>query len=118
LESAIAAYISYVKVEKGLAANTVESYRRDLTRFAAFMGKRKRGLRDISREDIVEYLGNLYRERLDSRSVARHQVSLRNFFRFTLVENFISIDPTLNLESPKIRKSLPFHLRKDEVDRL
>jgi len=50
--------------------------------------------------------------------VARHLVSLRNLFRFAQTEELISIDPTLNLESPKLRKSLPSYLRIEEVDRL
>ncbi len=50
--------------------------------------------------------------------MARHLVSLRNLFRFALAEEAISGDPTLNLESPKVRKSLPSYLRMEEVDRL
>ena len=66
----------------------------------------------------MDFLGDLYRQGLDSRTVARHLVSLRNLFRFALAEGALSADPTLNLESPKVRRSLPSYLRMEDVDRL
>jgi integrase/recombinase XerD len=118
LEILIGAFLNYGRVEKGLAANTTAAYSRDLARFASFAQKRGCSLSAVERDDIVEFLGSLYRLGLDSRSVARNLVSLRGFFRFALSEEAISIDPTLNLESPKLRKSLPSYLRIEEVDRL
>jgi len=118
LDALISAFLNYIKVEKGLAANTSSAYARDLRKFARFAEQRKLTLAAVSRGDLIEYLGSLYREHLDSRSVARHLVSLRNLFRFAMVEGILSSDPTLNLESPKVRKSLPSYLRMEEVDRL
>ena len=118
METVIRSFLSYIKVEKGLSHNTVAAYTRDLQKFAAFAEQHRRSLPAITRDDIVEFLGSLYRQKLDSRTVARHLVSLRNFFRFALAEELITCDPTLNLESPKVRKSLPFYLRLDEVDHL
>ena len=118
VEATIGAFLSYVKVEKGLAENTIAAYQRDLRKFAAFAEQRGLELEAISRDHVVDFLSSLYRERLDSRSVSRHLVSVRNLFRFALTEELITGDPTLNLESPKIRKSLPVYLRMDEVDRL
>jgi integrase/recombinase XerD len=118
LDALIGAFLNYIKVEKGLAANTSAAYARDLRKFAQFAAQRKLTPATVSRADLIEYLGSLYKEHLDSRSVARHLVSLRNLFRFGLVEEVITADPTLNLESPKVRKSLPSYLRMEEVDRL
>jgi len=118
LDSTIAAFLNYGKIEKGLAPNTTAAYARDLARLSAFLEKRKRRLEDVDRDEIVEFLSSLYRRGLDSRSVARNLVSLRGFFRFALSEEVISNDPTLNLESPKLRKSLPTYLRMDEIERL
>ncbi|MBI3669454.1 MAG: site-specific tyrosine recombinase XerD [Acidobacteria bacterium] len=118
MENAISAYLNCVKVEKGLAQNTVAAYSRDLAKFAAFAAKRRRNLAAITRDDIVDFLASLYHQKLDSRSVARHLVTLRNFFRFALIEEFVKSDPTLNLESPKVRKTLPGFLRLEEVERL
>ncbi len=104
-------------MEKGLAANTSEAYARALHRFARFAQERKLHLAAVTRSDLIEYLGSLYRVHLDSRSVARHLVSLRNLFRFAMAEEILTADPTLNLESPKVRKSLPSYVRMEEVDR-
>ncbi len=118
MESTIQTYLNYLKVEKGLALNTVDAYSRDLATFAAFAAKRSRRLTAIRRDDIVDFLASLYRQKLDSSSVARHLVTLRNFFRFALREGVIPADPTINLESPKVRKSLPGFLRLEEMERL
>ncbi len=118
MESVIGAFLNYLKVEKGLAQNTVSAYTRDLAKFASFAEKRGRGLSELSRDDVVDFLASLYRQKLDSRTVARHLVTLRNFFRFALTEGVVATDPTLHMESPKVRKSLPGFLRPEEVDRL
>lgn len=118
METLIGEFLNYIKVEKGLAPNTLSAYRRDLRKFVDFADKRKLTLEKVGRDDIVDFLSGLYRRQLDSRTVARHLVSLRNLFRFALTEGVIAVDPTLNLESPKLRKSLPTYLRIDEVDRL
>jgi len=118
VHSDIRAFLNYVRVEKGLAHNTVAAYGRDLVKLAAFADARHLALGDISRDAVVEFLGTLYKHGLDSRSVARHLVTLRNFFRFALSEGIIKEDPTLNLESPKVWKTLPTCLSVEEVDRL
>jgi integrase/recombinase XerD len=118
LHSLIASFMNYIKVEKGLAANTLSAYERDLRKFQAFAEKRGLNLESLSRDHIVDFLGDLYRQGLDSRTVARHLVSLRNVFRFALAEGSLSEDPTLNLESPKVRRSLPVYLRMEDVEKL
>jgi integrase/recombinase XerD len=118
INAAITGFLTHVRVEKGLSANTVSAYRRDLLKFEAFAKKRKVALKAISRDDLVDFLACLYRQKLESRTVARHLVTLRNFFRFAQVQELISEDPSLNLESPKIRRSLPDYLRLEEVEKL
>jgi integrase/recombinase XerD len=118
LAGTISSFLTHVKVEKGLSANTVSAYRRDLAKFDLFAQKRKLTLRSVSRDDLVDFLASLYRANLESRTVARHLVTLRNFFRFAQVQELIAEDPSVNLESPKIRRSLPGYLRLDEVERL
>jgi len=115
---AIAQFLTHVKVEKGLSANTVAAYQRDLAKFKVFAQKRELTLEGVNRDDLVEFLAGMYREKLESRTVARHLVTLRNFFRFAQVQELITTDPSLNLESPKIRRSLPGYLRLEEVERL
>jgi integrase/recombinase XerD len=118
ISAAISSFVMHVKVEKGLSANTVSAYRRDLVKFESFAKKRKLALETVSRDDLVDFLASLYREKLESRTVARHLVTLRNFFRFAQIQESIASDPSINLESPKIRRSLPGYLRLEEVERL
>ncbi len=118
LSAAISAYLTDVRVEKGLSTNTVSAYARDMFKFEAFAKKNKLALKSISRDDLVDFLASLYRQKLESRTVARHLVTLRNFFRFAQIQELITDDPSLNLESPKIRRSLPDYLRLEEVEKL
>jgi integrase/recombinase XerD len=110
--------LNYLRVEKALSQNTINAYRRDMAKFAAFVAKCDLKIAEVSRTDIVDFLGTLYRQGLDSRSVARHLVTIRHFFRFSLLEGFVTEDPAINIESPKFRQSLPEFLNLEEVDRL
>jgi integrase/recombinase XerD len=114
----IISFMNYIKVEKGLALNTLAAYERDLRKFENFAEKRGLQLEELTRDHVVDFLADLYQHGLDSRSVARNLASLRNFFRFALAEEVLPFDPTLNLESPKARRTLPVYLRVEDVDRL
>jgi integrase/recombinase XerD len=119
MESTIHVFLSYLRVEKALAQNTILAYGRDLKRFAEFLRKRQKvRIEDVTREDVVDFLSNLYKEKLDSRSVARYLVSLRGLYKFAMMEEMVQTDPTENLESPKVRSSLPTYLRVEEIDKL
>jgi len=118
INAVISGFLTHVRVEKGLSNNTVSAYRRDLVKFDAFAKKRKLTLESVRRDDLVDFLASLFHQKLESRTVARHLVTLRNFFRFAQVQDLIAEDPSLNLESPKIRRSLPGYLRLEEVEKL
>lgn len=118
MEPLIRSFLAHQRIEKGLAENTVAAYGRDLSKFAKWAAKHGKKLPDLTRDDVVDFLGSLYREKLDSRTVSRYLVTLRNFFRYALAEGEISSAPTQNLESPKIWKKLPGFLTLDEVERL
>jgi integrase/recombinase XerD len=118
VEAAGTAYLNYIRVERGLSANTLEAYSSDLFKFTGFLFDRKLGLAKVKRDDVVDFLSSLYRRGLDSRSVARHLVTVRSFFKFLVVDGIVNHDPTTNLESPKIRQTLPSFLSVKEVERL
>jgi integrase/recombinase XerD len=118
LSAAIAGFLTHVQVEKGLASNTQSAYRTDLAKFEDFAKKRKVTLEAVNRDVVVDFLAGLYQKKLESKTVARHLVSLRNFFRYAQVQELVTEDPTAHLESPKIRRSLPGYLRLEEVEKL
>lgn len=107
-------FLNYLQVEKGLARNTVEAYARDISGFLAFAKDHGLELEKIGRDDLARYLQELY-SRLSARSVARNIVSLKGFFRFLILDRYLSSDPTENLESPRTWRTLPGYLTGDEV---
>ena len=118
ISAVISSYLMHVRVEKGLSVNTISAYKRDLQKFDEFARKRKLVLESVGRDDLVDFLAGLYRLKLESRTVARQLVTLRNFFRFAQIQDLIADDPSINLESPKIRRHLPGYLRLEEVEKL
>jgi integrase/recombinase XerD len=118
VSNTISSFLNHLRVEKGLSPNTLTAYRRDLTKFEAFAKKRKLTLESITRDHLVDFLATLYRQKLESRSVARNLVTLRNFFRYAQVQELLTTDPSANLESPKVRRKLPGYLKLTDVERL
>ena len=118
MEGHIREFVNCLRVEKGLSDNTIQAYRRDIQKFAAFAYERHLDTPGVTRSDIVDFLASLYQRQLDSRSVARHLVTIRNFFRFALIEGYISEDPAATIESPRFQQSLPEFLSVAEVDRV
>ena len=109
-------FLEYLRVEKGLAANSVSSYQRDLGAFLAFLHRQKKAIRSVRRETIRQYLRSLYERKLAPRSVARHLVTLRNYFRFLTHEGQLDEDPTGEVEAPRVGMTLPKYLAASEVD--
>ncbi len=111
-------FLNYIRVEKGLSANTLSSYRRDLTKFIEYAGSRKLSILQIDREAIRDFIRQLQGQGLQPRSLARHVVSLRNFFRFLHQDGQVSTDITAEIDSPQVGRSLPKFLAMDEVEKL
>jgi integrase/recombinase XerD len=118
VDAASDAYLNYIRVERGLSRNTLEAYGSDLYKFTEFLLNRRLSLARVKRDDVVDFLSTLYRSGLDSRSVARHLVTVRSFFKFLVTDGIVNTDPTTNLESPKIRQTLPSFLSVKEVEKL
>ncbi len=112
-------YTNYLAVEKGLAKNTLESYRRDLDKFIAFMHKQK-----ITSPEMVDqkalnlFIGDLKKNGRATSTISRCIASIRSFFTFLLQEGIIENNPALDLASPRIEKKLPRVLTTGEVDLL
>jgi len=111
-------FLDYLKVEKGLAPLSVSAYRSDLIQFTDSLEKRKRGLREARRQDVREFLNALLSHGVDGRSVARKLSALRHFYKYLLLDRYITADPTLNIETPRQWKVLPKSLAADELERV
>jgi len=114
----LARFLDYIRVEKGLAPNSIQSYRRDLIAFQFHARREGKTPATVTRADLRRFFAALYRRGLSPRSAARHLVSLRNFFRFLAKEGCVVSDPTQDLDAPQIGQSLPKHLAANEVELL
>ena len=111
-------FLDYLKVEKGLGSLSVRAYNSDLEQYLQFLLKRKRALCDARRQDVRDFLNSLLSNGVDGRSVARKLSALRHFYRYLLLDRYITMDPTLNIDTPRQWKVLPKSLATDEVERV
>jgi integrase/recombinase XerD len=112
-------YLNYLLTEKGLAANTLEAYGRDLTLFHRFIiGRGCAGIRAVDTTLVLDYLRELRNSGLSPRSRGRHLVTLRGLYRYLNQFALISKDPVRIIDLPKLTLKLPDVLNPDEVRRL
>jgi integrase/recombinase XerD len=108
-------FLDYLRVERGSAKLTIAAYASDLMQFADFLEKRRLALHTARREDVREFVQELFSNALDGRSVGRKLSAIRQLYRHLLLDGKIEKDPTLNIDLPKQWKVLPKALSRDEV---
>ena len=112
-------YLTGLVAERGLSANTLEGYRRDLEKLQTFLRTQRRSdPASLTRADVPGLLGFLRGQGLAATSVARCLAALRGFYRFLLSEGLTEHDPFLNVTVPKATQRLPKALAYAEVQRL
>jgi len=112
----LADFLDYLRIEKGLASLSINAYATDIKQFSGFVEKRKRSLLTTRRDDVREFLQQLFSHQVDGRSVGRKLSALRHLYRYLLLDKRIDCDPTLNIESPRQWKVLPKALARDEME--
>ncbi|MDG1143970.1 MAG: site-specific tyrosine recombinase XerD [Burkholderiales bacterium] len=107
-------------LEDGLSKNTLDSYRRDLNLFSVWLSETQNitSLSKVSNEHILGYLAYCFDCGKKPRTTARCLSVLKRFYQFLLREGKLRVDPSLNVEAPKITRGLPSVLIEDEVTRL
>ncbi len=118
MTQAIDQYLDAIWLEKGLSDNTLASYRRDLVQFERWLEAKGVEVLRATGADLLEWLGELARRGQSVRSSARMLSCLRGFYRYFVRENRISVDPTVNIDSPRIGRPLPKSLSEQDVDAL
>jgi integrase/recombinase XerD len=126
LDRLLVEHDSWLAVERGLAANSLAAYRRDLRRYAAFL--RERGEHDptaVREETVLAYVEDLKsavdddgRARYAPSSIARALVAVRSFHRFCLEEGFLAVDPSEEVGAPRVPLGIPKALTEGEVEAL
>lgn len=108
---------NHLKLERGKADNTIENYLRDVAKLLQFMDLEKPGksFRDLNLKELQDFLAYLHEFGLNEQSQARIISGIKAFYKFLLLENIITINPTELLEAPKLRRKLPDTLSYSEI---
>ena len=115
-ENSIKEFKYYLKVERSLADNSVNAYIRDIRKLADFSSKIKVNELNISVNEIREFIADLNSKNISARSQARIISGLKAFFKYLIIEDYITNDPTMLIENPKIGLKLPEVLSVDEIE--
>jgi integrase/recombinase XerD len=112
---AMVAFVDFCRIERGLSANSIDAYRRDLARLDAFCQEACGGrLPDVA--ELLAYLDGMYRDRMSARTIARHLSTLRNLYAFLLREGRVDTDPTAALPTPRQPRPIPKYLNAPQVE--
>jgi len=112
-------YLEYIKREKSLTDNTLESYGRDLMQFNKYlMDNQVMSINQVNKTTIITYMMYLQKDGKSPATIARSLASIRSYFQYLLNMGYIDEDPTYNLRSPKLERKLPDILTKEEIDLL
>jgi len=118
LDDHIQDYLAHLVVERNLSPRTLESYGRDLRQFSAFAANCKLEIKSIERSHLRDYLGSRRDSGLSPRSSARALSAIRGFFRFLVGTEALTTDPTANIRSPSLWKTVPHTLTSSDIDAL
>ena len=121
MDERIGQFLNFLSVEKNASANTIAAYRNDLSQFRAFLQSAGLGdgIGDLSQDQIVRYVEHLRNgQNYKDATVARKVAAVKSFYGFLAAEGLIANDPTEQLKSPQVGKTLPRALTVAEVDEL
>jgi len=111
-------YNTWLKLEKGLSANTIEAYSADLNKFFHFIENERLNVLEINYANFQQFIAQLCDIGISPRSQARIISGIKSFYRFLLLEDYLQTDPTELLEAPKIGMKLPDVLSVEEVNQI
>jgi integrase/recombinase XerD len=111
-------FLTYLQVEKGLARQSLDGYRRDLDRLQTWSNKNGKQVSDLTRADLRKWIASLSRDGLAPTSIARAVSATRGFFKFLMLDGHIKSHPAEDLDTPQRFAYLPKFLTEDEINRL
>jgi integrase/recombinase XerD len=117
-EAAVRTFLDYLSIEKGLSANTLAAYGRDLGKLLPYLDKEKNSWTTAKEEDLVGFVRAQSRSGLSARSLARLISAVRSFYKYLLLDGAVAADPAERLSSPSVWLSLPKFLTVKEVESL
>ena len=118
MERQLKYFFDFLENDKKLSDNTLQSYKRDLKQFQRYIEACEINYNHVKEEDIKDYIKELQEEGKKASSISRCIASIRSFYQFVLKRKKIKVDPTANIQSPKIEKRVPSVLTSKEVELL
>ncbi len=109
---------AWLQLEKSLAANSVEAYLRDIDKLSIFFSEEKKAPKDISLKDLERFVRHIAELGMTPTSQARIISGLRSFYKYCLMEQITTTDPTTLLEAPKLKRALPDVLSFEEIEKI
>src|SRR5205807_6698843 len=107
-------FLNYIQVEKGLSANTLQSYGRDIAKLQAWAEKNRKQIDRLERKDLREWIACMSRDGLAPSSVSRAVSAARGFFRFLMLDGHIKRHPAEDIHTPQRHARLPQFLSEEE----
>ena len=118
MEKQVKLFLDFLKDDKKLSDNTLQSYRRDIEQYEKYVSDNKINYLKVTEETILEYMEYLREENKKESTISRSLASIRSFYQYLIRVKKIKKDPTMTIESPKIRKRTPNILTSKEVELL
>lgn len=118
MEKQIKNFLEFLKTEKRVSQNTLQSYERDILQFQKYLNDNRMNYNKVNEEDIKEYLNHLHEIGKKTSSVSRSLASIRSFYQYELRVKKVKINPTENVQAPKVEKHAPCILSSQEVELL
>ena len=115
-ESSIKEFKYYLRIERSLADNTIQSYLRDINKLADYCNQLKIDEKNVKVNDIRNFINHLNNDQISARSQARIISGIKAFYKYLILEDYIKDDPTLLIENPKIGLKLPEVLSVNEIE--
>jgi integrase/recombinase XerD len=117
-ETSIKGFKSYLQIERSLADNSVQAYIRDINKFANYAIPLDISELKVTRENISNFLSEINKESISARSQARIISGIKAFYKYLIMEDYLKVNPTELIESPRIGLKLPDTLSLIEIDKL
>ncbi|MAR39293.1 MAG: tyrosine recombinase XerD [Flavobacteriales bacterium] len=117
-KTSIKEFKTYLKIERSLSDNTIDSYLRDIKKLAHFAEEKKINELQITKRDIKEFIVEINKEGISSRTQGRIISGIKAFYKYLILEDYIKVNPSELIESPKIGTKLPDTLSVSEIDDL
>ncbi|SEN40944.1 integrase/recombinase XerD [Amphibacillus marinus] len=113
-------FVHYIKIERGLSINTLQSYQRDLKKYLTYLTEQRSidSWTEVARSDITQFLYHMNDTGVSQATLARSLSSIRLFHQFLQNERITAVNPSIHIETPKKTAKLPKFLSSEEVDRL